>query len=349
MIRFGVIGYGYWGPNIVRNLLSISDVSLDAVCDQDDEALARVRKHHPHLNLYKNYRDVLKSSAIDAVAIITPVSTHYKLAKEALQNGKHIFIEKPFTSSVAQAEELISLAAKKKLLIMVDYTFLFTGAVQKIKQVIDEGMLGDLHYYDSTRVSLGLFQQDVNVIWDLAPHDFAIVDYVIKNKPLALTAHGADHIGAGNETLSYITMYFTNNLIAHFNVNWLSPVKIRTTFIGGEKKMLLWDDLETDEKIRIYDKGVERKSKEGIYKLRVDYRAGDMHSPRVSPAEALYRELTYFVDCVKNQKTPINDGFAGCRVVQWLEVCNESLKKNGKLIKLTSQWQNQKKMHPLNF
>lgn len=329
-----MIGYGYWGPNVVRNLFSIKDVSVTVVCDKSAEALARLHKTYPHLTVSRDYKDVLKSPAIDAVAIVTPVSTHYQLAKEALQNGKHIFVEKPFTSSAKEAEELIQLAAKKKLVIMVDHTFLFTGAVRKIKETIDAGALGDLHYYDSTRVSLGLFQHDVNVIWDLAPHDFSIVDYVIKNKPVALTAHGADHIGTGSETLAYITMYFEKNLIAHFNVNWLSPVKIRSTFIGGKKKMLVWDDLETDEKIRVYDRGVERKSKEGIYRLMVDYRAGDMWSPRVSPGEALHDELDYFVECIKKSKRPFNDGEAGLRVVKMLEATDASLKNRGKLIKL---------------
>jgi predicted dehydrogenase len=333
MIRFGVVGFGYWGPNIVRNLTLLSETSVDMICDLHADALTRAKKSFPHVLTTRHFNDVLKSKRIDAVAIVTPVSSHYELAKKALLNGKHVFIEKPFTSTVKEAEELIALAAKKKLKLMVDHTFLFTGAVQKIKELIDHNALGDLYYYDSTRVSLGLFQQDTNVIWDLAPHDFSIINYVIKNKPLALSAQGMDHMGSGHENIAFITIYFARNLIAHVNINWLSPVKIRTTLIGGEKKMLLWDDLEVDEKIKIYDKGVDRKTPEGIYKLKVDYRSGDMHAPRLEHGEALTRELTYFADCIKHNKQPINDGHAGLNVVKMLELSNQSLRQKGKLLK----------------
>jgi predicted dehydrogenase len=281
-----------------------------------------------------DYNDILNSAEIDAVAIITPVSTHFELAKKALENGKHVFVEKPFTATVGQAEELIALAEKKKLTIMVDHTFIFTGAVKKIKQLVEKQTLGELYYYDSVRVNLGLFQHDVNVIWDLAPHDFAIMDYLVNEKPAAITACGKAHI-SGMEDTAYVTVHFNNNMIAHFNVNWLSPVKVRTTLIGGEKKMLVWNDLEPDEKIKIYDKGVEVRSKEATYKMLVNYRSGDMHAPRVEQGEALRTETEYFLQCIRESETPINDGHAGLRVVKMLDACNQSLRKNGQAVALT--------------
>ncbi len=333
MLNFGVIGFGYWGPNIVRNLISVKDAEIKMICDVNPDIITRIKDLYPHHSVTSDYLDIINSPDIDVVAIVTPVSTHYALAKAALQAGKHIFIEKPFTSNSKEAQELIDIAKKNKVLIMVDHTFIFTGAVRKIKELIDSNELGDLYYYDSTRVSLGLFQQDTNVIWDLAPHDLAIIDYIIKNKPQALIAQGVDHIGSGHENIAYITLYYDNSLIVHINVNWLSPVKIRTTLIGGQKKMLVWDDLKADEKIKIYDRGVNVESKEAINKLLVDYRSGDMWSPRVDYQEALKTELQYFIDCIKTKTTPINDGQSGLRVVKMLEMANESLKNEGRLIK----------------
>jgi len=334
VINFGVIGYGYWGPNIVRNLTNISNVKVKVICDLNSEFLDKAQQAYPYVKCTKDYNEIIKSKEIGAVAIITPVSTHFELAKKALLNDKHIFIEKPFTTTVKDAEELVKLADKKNLKIMVDHTFVFHGAVRKIKDLIENNDLGDLNYYDSTRVSLGLFQHDVNVIWDLAAHDFSIIDYIVKNKPVALTAQGVDHVGGGQENIAYITVYYENNLIVHINVNWLSPVKIRTTLIGGDKKMLIWDDLQADEKIKVYDKGVDINNKEGIYKLMVNYRSGDMWSPRVDHVEALKRELTYFVKCIEENETPINDGNSGLRVVKLLALADKSLKNGGKLVKI---------------
>src|SRR5208283_3519625 len=251
----------------------------------------------------------------------------------ALENGKHIFIEKPFTCSVDHAEELIELADRKNLRIMVDHTFLFTGAVKKIHKLVDEGALGDLYYYDSLRVNLGLFQHDVSVIWDLAPHDLSIMDHVIKEKPETVVATGERHLN-GVEDIAFITVYFPKRIIAHINVNWLSPVKVRTTLIGGEKKMLVWNDLEADEKIKIYDKGVKVTSREGLYDLLVHYRSGDMWAPQIEQVEALTRELAYFVECIAKNKTPMNDGEAGLRVVRMLEAANDSIRKRGELVYL---------------
>jgi predicted dehydrogenase len=333
MVKFGVVGYGYWGPNVVRNLDQIDGSQVVAVCDKSPQSRKRIQKAHPNVAVTADSADLMTSADIDAIAVITPVWTHYELAKAALEHGKHVFVEKPFTSCVAQAEELINLAEKKNLKIMVDHTFLFTGAVRKISQLLDEGALGKLYYYDSTRVNLGLFQHDVNVIWDLAPHDLSIIDHLIKESPEAVSATGQTHLN-GHEDIAFITVYFPNKIIAHINVNWLSPVKVRTTLIGGEKKMLVWNDLEADEKIKIYDKGVHITSREGLYNLLVNYRSGDMWSPQVEQVEALKLELSYFVECIAEGKTPHNDGKAGMRVVKLLEAASKSLNKRGELVYL---------------
>ncbi|MGA2416855.1 MAG: Gfo/Idh/MocA family oxidoreductase [Candidatus Sulfotelmatobacter sp.] len=333
MVKFGVIGYGYWGPNVVRNLDRLEEADVVAVCDKSPAARRKVAKAYPDVRVTDDAAELMASPEIDAIAVVTPVWTHYELAKAALQHGKHIFVEKPFTSNAAQAEELIELAARKNLKIMVDHTFLFTGAVQKIKQLLHEGALGKLYYYDSTRVNLGLFQHDVNVVWDLAPHDLSIIDYLIQQTPEAISATGQTHLN-GHEDVAFITLYFPDKVIAHINVNWLSPVKVRTTLIGGEKKMLVWNDLEADEKIKIYDKGVNIKSREGLYNLLVHYRSGDMWSPQVEQVEALTREMAYFVECIVKDKKPMNDGEAGLRVVRMLEAANSSIRKRGELVHL---------------
>src|SRR5438876_1182614 len=333
MIRTGVIGYGYWGPNVVRNLRSLEGCQLAAVCDQNPVALQRVRQAYPGLPVTTNPYDLLTSPEIDAIAVVTPVSTHFELAKVALENGKHVFVEKPFTSTTQQAEELIELADRKNLRIMVDHTFLFTGAVRKIRQLIEEGVLGDLYYYDSTRVNLGLFQHDISVIWDLAPHDLAIMDFLIQEKPEAVIATGEAHLN-GVVDIAFLTIYFPGNTIAHLNVNWLSPVKVRTTLIGGEKKMLVWNDLEVDEKIKVYDKGVQMSNSQDLYELLVSYRSGDMWAPRVDQAEALKVELGYFIECVTKGQTPVNDGAAGLRVVKLLEAADRSLAERGRAVQL---------------
>ncbi|OPY67914.1 MAG: putative oxidoreductase YdgJ [Syntrophorhabdaceae bacterium PtaU1.Bin034] len=333
MIRIGVIGYGYWGPNIVRNFNSIEGGRVVSICDVNPESQRRAQKLFPGTEITEDCRKVVSSPDVDAVAVVTPVSSHFELAKMALENGKHIFVEKPFTSTVRQAEILTELADKKNLAIMVDHTFLFTGAVRKIKQVIEDDTLGSLYYFDSIRVNLGLFQHDVNVVWDLAPHDLSIMDYLIDKNPVGLVATGESHIN-GFEDVAYLTIYFSDRMIAHLNVNWLSPVKVRTTLIGGGKKMLVWNDLDVDEKIKIYDKGVEVDNTEGIYDLLVSYRSGDMWVPRVDQIEALKVESQYFVDCIKNGTRPINDGLAGLRVVKMLEAADKSLRSRGELVEL---------------
>ena len=328
MINFGVVGYGYWGPNVVRNLHSLEDARVLAISDTSPSARARAQKAYPGIRITDNAAEVISSTDIDAVAIITPVWTHFDLAKMALENGKHAFVEKPFTSNAAQAEELINLAARNNLRVMVDHTFLFTAAVQKIKQLLQDGTLGKLYYYDSTRVNLGLFQHDVNVVWDLAPHDLSIVDYLVDQSPEEVVATGQTHLN-GFEDVAFITLYFPDQIIAHINVNWLSPVKVRTTLIGGTKKMLVWNDLEADEKVKIYDKGVQVTSREGLYNLLVNYRSGDMWVPKLEQVEALRQELSYFVHCITEGETPFNDGVAGLRVVRMLEAANHSLRQRG--------------------
>lgn len=332
-IRVGVIGYGYWGPNVVRNLHGTDNACVEIVCDKSSAALARARKTYPGVLTTSDANEVLRSPNVDAVAVITPVWTHYELAKAALENGKHVFVEKPLTSNRAQAEELIELAERKNLTIMVDHTFLFTGAVRKIRELTESGALGNLYYYDSLRVNLGLFQHDVSVIWDLAPHDLSIMDYLIKKEPEAVVATGEKHLN-GVEDVAYMTIHFPDNVIAHINVNWLSPVKIRTTLIGGEKRMLVWNDLVADEKIRVYDKGVQIKSGEGIRDLLVSYRSGDMWAPQIEPGEALRVELDYFADCILNSTKPFNDGHAGLRVVRMLEAADCSIRKRGEVVRL---------------
>jgi predicted dehydrogenase len=333
MIQMGVVGYGYWGPQIVRNFSSVEGCSVTWVCDRSQNALKRAKQAYPSLEVTSDPAEVLRSPSIDAVAVVTPVWTHFELAKAALENGKHVFVEKPFTSTTAQAEELIELAERKNLRIMVDHTFLFTGAVKKIRELIQGGALGDLYYYDSTRVNLGLFQHDINVIWDLAPHDLSIMDHLIEEEPEAIVATGEKHLN-GYEDVAYITIYFRKSTIAHINVNWLSPVKVRTTLIGGEKKMLVWNDLEADEKVKVYDKGVSIKNGESLYQLLVSYRSGDMWAPKVEQTEALRGEAAYFVDCISKGETPFNDGVAGHRVVKMLEAADQSLKERGRMVRL---------------
>ncbi len=332
VVRVGVIGYGYWGPNLARNFHASGGSRVVVICDQRPDALRRAGQEYPRVKLTSDVAELLASTQVDAIAVATPVWTHFEIAKAALLAGKHVFVEKPFTASSAQAEELIDLAQTKHLTIMVDHTFLFTGAVKKIRGLIEDNSLGRLYYYDSTRVNLGLFQHDINVIWDLAPHDLSIMDYLITDRPQGVVATGETHLN-GVEDVAFITIYFPRNIIAHINVNWLSPVKVRTTLIGGEKKMLVWNDLEADEKLRVYDKGVDM-GKPGVYELLVSYRSGDMWAPKVERLEALRCEADYFVECIRKTIQPINNGESGLRIVKLLEAADKSLKKRGKIVYL---------------
>ena len=335
MISVGVIGYGYWGPNVARNFHACEKAKLVAICDSNEKRLKLAKSTYPFIKAFSSYQELLKSEDLDVVGIVTPVSTHYELAKEALERGKHIFIEKPFTSNSAQAEELINLASKRNLKIMVDHTFLFTGAVRKMREIVDAGELGSLFFYDSVRVNLGLFQHDINVIWDLAPHDLSIMNYLIDKKPTGISAVGTQHFGNGVEDVAYLSVQFEDNgFIAHFHCNWLSPVKIRRTLMSGNKKMLVWDDLSSDEKIKVYDRGVDFKNTDGIHKLLVSYRSGDVYVPQINNSEALKLEAEYFIDCLENNHEPFNNGEAGLKVVKLLEAADLSLKSDGQRIKL---------------
>jgi len=328
MINVGIIGYGYWGPNVARNFNVCEGAKLVSICDLNEKRLNFAKSNYPFIKAYLDPNELISSGDIDAVAVVTPVFTHFELAKLALENGKHIFIEKPFTSTVAQGAELIEIAEKKNLKIMVDHTFLFTGAVRKMREIIDSGELGDLFFYDSVRVNLGLFQHDINVVWDLAPHDFSIMNYLIDEEPKAITALGSEHFGRKLEDIAYIAVHFGNSFIAHFHCNWLSPVKVRRTLVSGDKKMLIWDDLSSDEKVKIYDKGVEIKNTNGIHKLLVNYRSGDVHIPKVNNTEALKLEADYFVECIERNQKPFNDGEAGLMVVRMLEAADKSMKND---------------------
>jgi predicted dehydrogenase len=290
-------------------------------------------KANPGTYVTDDASEIITDTKIDCIAIITPVWTHFELAEAALNSGKHIFVEKPYTSNSDQAARLIDLAAAKNLIAMVDHTFLFTAAVTKINQLIHDGTLGKLYYYDSMRVNLGLFQHDINVLWDLAPHDLAIMDYLIGSSPEEIVATGQAHLNE-HEDIAFMTLYFADNIIAHVNVNWLSPVKIRTTLIGGAKKMLVWNDLEADEKIKIYDKGVKVEGTEGVYNLLVNYRSGDMWAPHLDQVEALRMELIYLVDCIAKNERPFNDGNSGLRVVKMLEAAHQSLRKCGAAVRV---------------
>jgi len=338
MINVGVIGFGYWGPNVARNFNASPEARLTAICDLRPQRRLVATSTYPFIKAYSSPEEVINDPEIDLVAVVTPVSSHYELARKALLNGKHVFVEKPFTMNSRQARDLIDLAASRNLKIMVDHTFLFTGAVKKMKELIDAGELGDLLFYDSVRVNLGLFQHDVNVVWDLAPHDFSVMGHLIKDQPVAVSAQGVSHYNGDFEDVAYITVYFENpHLIAHLHLNWLSPVKIRRTIVSGKRKMLLWDDVSADEKVKIYDRGVELKietSEEHVHNMLINYRIGDVYVPKLEAVEALKKEVDYFIDCLNKNVEPFNNGQAGLMVVKLLEAANRSIAQKGQLVKL---------------
>lgn len=330
MIKIGLIGYGYWGPNLARNFNNNSDLVLSAICDFSPDRLEAAGKLYPQVKLVSQTEGLFKNTDLDAIAVSTPVSTHFDLAKKALLSDKHVWLEKPMTEKVEQAEELIDLAQKRNKVLMVDHTFVYTGAVRKIKEIIEKGELGDLIYYDSTRVNLGLFQQDVDVVWDLAPHDISIMDYLIPFKNFTVSATGSHYYGNGIVPKSLLTIYMENNIVAHINVSWVSPVKIRQTLIGGTSKMILYDDTHPSEKVKIYDKGVELyETKEELYHLKIQYRVGDMYAPKLEDHEALALATEHFAECLSNGSNPLTDGKAGLEVVKVLVASKESLQKNG--------------------
>ena len=331
LLRIGVVGCGYWGPNLIRNFAALDNARVVAVGDMRPERLNWVSKNFPAISiLTTDVHEVIRHPEVDAVVIATPVSTHHPFAKSALENGKHVLVEKPFTATSAEAEELIAIADSRKLKIMVDHTFVYTGAIQTIKRYIDSGQLGDLYYFDSVRVNLGLFQHDVNVIWDLAPHDVSIMDYLLGQSPRAVSATGVAHVDSKVENIAYITAFFANNLLGHIHVNWLAPVKVRKTLISGSRKMIIYDDMDPSEKVKIYDKGVDKvETPDQVYNLLIQYRAGDMYAPQIDLTEALKKVAQEFVECIAKDRPALTDGHAGLRVVKILESANQSLRQRG--------------------
>ena len=324
-MKIGIVGLGYWGPNLVRNFLSNPNVAGVVCYDSSAARRESIKQKFPMVEIVSEYKAMLKDPAMVAVAIATPVSTHFKLAKEALEAGKHVVIEKPMTDSAKDAELLLNIAEQKKLTLMVDHTFIYTGAVRKIKELVTQGEIGDILYFDSVRVNLGLFQHDVNVLWDLAPHDISIMDFLIKKKPVLVWAVGVKHFN-GVEDVAYLTVKFEDNLIAHFHVNWLSPVKVRTLLIGGSKKMIVYDDMESSEKVKIYNRGVDIQSEEMVHSVLVHDRMGDMYAPHLEQSEALSLMSKDFIDSIIHERKPLSDGLAGLNVVRILEASQESLR-----------------------
>lgn len=333
-MKVGVIGYGYWGPNLVRNFAEIDGYEVKWCADQRSDRRALVKKRYPSIGVTADAQEIFRDPAVDAVVIATPVSAHYPLAKQALESGKHVLIAKPMTRTVAEGEDLLELAQKKNLVLMVDHTFIYTGAVRKIKEFLDVGELGELYYLDSVRVNLGLFQSDIDVLWDLAPHDLAILTYLVHAAPKFVSATGADHTGSGLVDVAYMTMHFENNFIAHVHANWLSPVKIRQMLIGGSRRMLVYNDMEPSEKVRVYDRGVRVTTEESIHKTLVDYRTGDMWAPKLENREALGVECEHFLECVRLNKVPWSNATAGLSVVRMLEAAEQSIAKGGAKVRV---------------
>lgn len=335
MINIGVIGYGYWGPNLVRNFSEVSGSRVVAVSDLNSDRLAQVKKRYPAIETTADHRDLFANNSIDAIVIATPVSSHFELAMQALHAGKHVLVEKPMTATVEQGERLVEEAMRTHKVLMVDHTFVYTGAVHKIKELIAENTLGKLYYFDSVRVNLGLFQHDINVLWDLAVHDLSIMAYILDRQPSAVSATGKAHVESQPENLAYLTCYFDEDLISHFHVSWLAPVKVRRTLIGGDRRMIVYDDLEPSEKVKVYDKGITlNNGLETKFQLMVGYRTGDMWAPQLNTMEALHVEALHFLECIDKGKQPLTDGEVGLQVVRILEAATQSLQQQGQPVEL---------------
>ncbi len=335
MFRVAVIGCGYWGPNLIRNFRDHHEVEVKIICDLDPERLKIASNLVPGVELTTDSEVVFQAKDIDIVAIATPVNQHYDLALKALNTGKHVLVEKPFTKTSEEAVELIQLAERKDLTLMVDHTFLFTGAVRMMKEIIQSGELGEIYYFDSVRINLGLFQHDVNVVWDLAPHDFSIMQYLLEQPPTSIQVISRSHVGQGtHQNMDDVGVGFDNSRLAHIHVNWMAPVKIRRTIIGGSKKMLVYDDLEREDKIKIYDRGVEVTTRDERYSTLIQYRTGDVHVPKLNNTEALKREVTHLIDCIKMGKKPDTDGVNGLDVVQLLEASDRSILLGGQEVEI---------------
>ena len=329
-MNIGIIGYGYWGPNLVRNFYANGKCKVKKVSDLRSERLNALKKVYPDIETTTDFNEVLNDELIEAIIIATPVFTHYELALKALMNGKHVLIEKPMTSNVKEAEELITLANNNSVVLMVDHTFLYTGAIQKMKQIIDNNEIGKLQYFDSTRINLGLFQPDINVLWDLAPHDISILNYLINEKPYSVVATGTSHTNNGIENIAYLTVNYKSGFIAHFNCSWTSPLKIRLMLIGGDKKMIVFNDIEPTEKIKIYDTGYDYKTDEDKRKILVDYRVGDIYVPKIQQKEALAGMTDDFLNAIDKGKLPLSSAVSGLEVIRILEASEKSIKNRGK-------------------
>jgi predicted dehydrogenase len=334
MINVGIIGYGYWGPNLVRNFFAAKNCCIKSVADARPERLEQLGKVFPTIRGVQDAEEVIYDPDIDAVIIATPVSTHFTLARKALAEGKHVLLEKPMTSSVEEAELLINLAAQKQVLLMVDHTFLYTGAVQKMRQLVDNQELGNIKYLDSTRINLGLFQQDINVLWDLAPHDISILNYIVNERPYSVNATGITHTNNNIENIAYLTVNYASGFIAHFNCSWTSPVKVRMMLIGGDRKMILYNDLEPSEKIKVYDTGYTYSNDEEKKRVLVDYRTGDIYVPKLATTEALLGMANDFISCIQEKKQPQSSCHLGLDVVKILEASSKSIKHYGREVVL---------------
>jgi predicted dehydrogenase len=338
LLNIGIIGYGYWGPNLVRNFADLSRCNVVAVADFDEGKLASAKRRYPAIRTTTNVDELMNDPGIDAIVIATPVRTHFKLALAALQADKHVWLEKPMTETSVQARQLIAEADRRGKVLFVDHTFIYTGAVQKMGEIISSGDLGRILYYDSVRVNLGLFQHDVNVISDLAVHDFSILDYLLKEHPTAVTASGVSHYPGQPENMAHITLFYESGAIAHTGVNWLAPVKVRQVLVGGSKKMITYDDLQPSEKVKVYDKGVNFTDDPAqIQQMRVGYRTGDMWAPTLDGAEALRVGGEHFVDCILDAKTPLTDGHLGLRVVEIIEAATASMRGRGETVHLQTK------------
>ena len=333
MINIGVIGYGYWGPNLVRNFAEVSRVKLASVADLSPDKLGLVQRRFPTIKTTTDFQEIVRDPEIDAIAIATPVATHFELGMAVLKAGKHLWLEKPMTETSLQARQLVEEAEKRKRVLFVDHTFVYTGAVRKMREIVASGELGKIYYYDSSRVNLGLFQHDVNVISDLGVHDFSILDHLLKEHPNAVSAAGINHFPGTPENLAYITMFYDSGTIAHVNVSWLAPVKVRQILLGASNKMITYDDLQPSEKVKVYDKGVSfTDDPEKIYEMRVGYRTGDMWAPKLDETEALRVAANHFVDCIEQSKSPETDGRMGLRVVELVEAATSSMRGRGETV-----------------
>jgi predicted dehydrogenase len=338
-VRVGVIGCGYWGPNLVRNFARHPHSQVEAVCDLRYERAMRVGAEYRIPTVTDRVDDVLKAPDVDLVVVATPSFTHFELAKRALEAGKHVLVMKPLATRTDHAEELCAVAERQGLLLAVDHTFVFTGAVQKMRELITNGEIGDLYYFDSVRINLGLIQTDVNVVWDLAPHDISIMDYLIGQEPVSVSATGASHGGSPTENIAYVTVRFAGSLIGHVHVNWLAPAKVRRTILGGSKRMMIYDDMEPSEKLKVYDKGfsvANDQTLEKEYQLMISYRSGDMHAPQVETREALAVEVDNVVQAINGKEALVADGWAGWRVVRILEAAQRSIEQHGTVVSPTT-------------